>query len=377
MTRHFSFYMPTQIRFGCGLFRRLASTGFPGRRAFIVTGGKAVHRYGFLSLLQSQLQEAHIPSFVWCGAQQLVTPRQVMEAAALARSEGCDFVIALGGGSCMNAARAVAFMARQPGDVLPYTQEGGQKPVEEPLPLACIPTQAEGVSLLPMSFLRSEDGLHVLNLPGMHPALCVLDPDVTLTVPPRATGYHALVALTLASGAMLSNDTNLAAVSLAATAWKQLMEKVPVAVANGQDSHARCCVAEATLLAGMAAATCPCPPELSLALGLCAAHPELPVGVSLALLAPGWHEEAAAVAPQRYRRMEVALGAHVDVARTLHRFCRSCGLNSILASDYGFNPSTMTLMLRQIEEAMPPVFSRLNNPLTHEERLSVLEAALG
>ncbi len=377
MTRSFSFHMPTQIRFGCGLFRRLPAEAFPGTRALIVTGGNAIHTFGLLNLLRSQLQEHHLNAIVWDKAIQLITPQQVMEAAYLARAEGCNFVLALGGGSCMNAARAIALMSTQEGSVLDYTQEGSKDAPNAPLPLACIPTQAEGMSLLPMAFLRSEHGLHVLQHPAMHPDICLLDPDVTLTVPPRSTGYHALVALTLAGGAMLSNETNLAAVSLAATAWKQLMETIPGCVANGKDSHARCAAAEATLLAGMAAATCPCPPELSLALGLCAAHPELPVGVSLALLAPGWHEEAAAVAPQRYRRMERALGGAVDVARSLQRFCRTCGLNSVLASDYGFNPSTMTLMLRQIEEAMPPVFGRMNNPLTHEERLHVLEGALG
>ncbi len=377
MTRCFSFHMPTRIRFGCGLFRRLPEVTFPGTRALIVTGGNAIHTFGLLNLLRSQVQEHHLNAIVWDKAIQLITPQQVMEGAYLARAEGCNFVLALGGGSCMNAARAIALMTTQEGDVLDYTQEGGKTPTRSPLPLACIPTQAEGMSLLPMAFLRSEEGLHVLNHPCMHPDACLLDPDVTQTVPPRATGYHALVALTLASGAMLSNDTNLAAVSLAARAWRQLLDSIPTCVANGKDSHARCAAAEATLLAGMAAATCPCPPELSLALGLCAAHKELPVGVSLALLAPGWHEEAAAVAPQRYRRMEKALGSAVDVARTLQRFSRSCGLNSVLASDYGFNPSTMTLMLRQVEEAMPPVFGRMNNPLTHEERLHVLETALG
>ncbi len=377
MTRSFSFHMPTLIRFGCGLFRRLPEEAFPGTRALIVTGGNAIHTFGLLNLLRSQLQEHHLNAIVWDKAIQLITPQQVMEGAYLARAEGCNFVVALGGGSCMNAARAIALMATQEGEVYDYTQEGDKVPANAPLPLACIPTQAEGMSLLPMSFLRSENGLHVLQHACMHPDVCLLDPDVTQTVPPRSTGYHALVALTLASGAMLSNDTNLAAVSLAARAWKQLLDSVPTCVANGKDSHARCAAAEATLLAGMAGATCPCPPELSLALGLCAAHAELPVGVSLALLAPGWHEEAAAVAPQRYRRMENALGAEVDVARTLQRFSRQCGLNSVLASDYGFNPSTMTLMLRQIEEAMPPVFGRLNNPLTHEERLHVLEGALG
>ncbi len=376
MTRNFSFYMPTQIRFNCGLFRRLPELAFPGTRALIVTGGNAIHTFGLLNLLRSQLQERHLNAIVWDKAIQLISPQQVMEGAALARAESCNFVIALGGGSCMNAARAIAFMATQEGDVHEYTQEGGRAPMRAPLPLACIPTQAEGMSLLPMSFLRGEDGLHVLQHASMHPAACLLDPDVTLTVPPRATGYHALVALTLASGAMLSNETNLGAVSLAATAWRQLLETIPVCVANGRDAHARCAAAEATLMAGIAAATCPCPPELSLALGLCAAHHELPVGVALALLAPGWHEEAAAVAPQRYRRMQKALGQEVDVARTLQRFCRTCGLNTVLASDYGFNPSTMTLMLRQVEEAIPPVFGRMNNPLTHEERLHVLESAL-
>ncbi len=377
MTRSFSFYMPTRVRFGCGLFRRLPELAFPGTRALIVTGGNAVHTFGLLNLLRSQLQEHHLNGIVWDKAAQLITPQQVMEGALLARAEGCNCVIALGGGSATNAARAIAFMSTQEGRVYDYTQEGGRRPEREPLPLACIPTQAEGMSLLPTAFLRAEDGLHVLSHPSMHPLACLLDPDVTLTVPPRSTGYHALVALCLASGAMLSNETNLGAVSLAATAWKQLLDSIPSCVANGKDSHARCAAAEATLLAGIAGATCPCPPELSLALGLCAAHPELPVGVSLALLAPGWHEEAAAVAPQRYRRMEKALGAEVDVARTLQRFSRACGLNSVLASDYGFNPSTMTLMLRQIEEAMPPVFGRHNNPLTHEERLHVLEGALG
>ncbi len=377
MTRSFSFHMPTLIRFGCGLFRRLPEAAFPGTRALIVTGGQAVHSYGLLNLLRSQLQEHHLNAMVWDKALQLVTPQQVMDGARLARAENCNFVMALGGGSCMNAARAIALMATQDGDVQEYTQVGGKAPTRPPLPLVCIPTQAEGMSLLPMAFLRADDGLHVLSHSSMHPCACLLDPDVTQTVPPRSTGYHALVALTLACGAMLSNETNLAAVSLAARAWKQLLDTIPTCVANGRDSHARCAAAEATLLAGMAAATCPCPPELSLALGLCAAHAELPVGVSLALLAPGWHEEAAAVAPQRYRRMEKALGADVDVARTLQRFCRSCGLNSVLAGDYGFNPSTMTLMLRQVEEAMPPVFGRMNNPLTHEERLHVLEGALG
>ncbi len=377
MTRSFSFYMPTQLRFGCGLFRRLPVAEFPGRRALIVTGGNAIHTFGLLSLLKSQLQEHHLHALVWDEAAQLITPQQVAEASSIARAGGCDYVIALGGGSCMNAGRAVAFMAAQEGEVLSYTQEGGQLPTRAPLPLVCIPSQAEGMSLLPMAFLRSEEGLHVLTHRTLHPACCLLDPDVTLTVPPRSTGYHALVALTLAAGCMLSNETNLAAVSLAATAWRQLMDSIPTCVANGKDSHARCAAAEATLLAGMAASTCPCPPELSLALGLCAAHTELPVGVALALLAPGWHEEAAAVAPQRYRRMEKALGTAVDVARALQRFCRQCGLNSVLASDYGFNPSTMTLMLRQVEEAMPPVFGRQNNPLTHEERLHVLEGALG
>ncbi len=376
MTTCFSYYMPTRIQFGNGLFRRLKSSALPGSRALVVTGGDAMRSLGLVNLVKSQLQEQHINAIVWDKAQQLPTPQRVMEAACIARAEGCSFVLALGGGSSINAARAIALMGANDGDVLSYAQGGKRRPENRVLPLVCLPTQAEGLSLLPMAFLRSDNGLHVLEHPSLHPHSCILDPEVTYTVPPRNTGYHALVALVLAAGALLSHGTNLAAVAMAATAWRQLMEIVPACVANGRDANARCAVAEATMLAGMAAATCPCPPELSLALALCAAHPELPIGVSLALLAPGWHEESAEVAPQRYRRMSKALGSNLDVGRTLRRFCRLCGLNTVMASDYGFNPSTMTLMLRQVEEAMPPVFARSNNPLTHEERLRVLEGAL-
>ncbi len=377
MTSRFSFYMPTHIEFGSGLFRRLTATNLPGSRTLIVTGGEAIRSYGLLNLVRNQLQEQHVNAIVWDKAMQLTPAQRIMEASYIARSEGCSFVLALGGGSCMNAARAIALMATNDGDVLDYAQGARRKLRNKPLPVVCLPTQAEGLSLLPMAFLRTESGLHIIEHPSMHPQTCILDPDVTHTVPPRSTGYHALVALVLAASALLSHETNLAAVAMAASAWRQLMDNVPTCVANGKDINARRAVAEATLLAGMAAATCPCPPELSLALALCAGHPELPVGVSLAMIAPGWHDESLEVAPQRYRRMAKALGEPVEVGRALRRFCHRCGLNTLLASDYGFNPSTMTLMLRQVEEAMPPVFARSNSALTHEERLRVLEGALG
>ena len=149
MTRCFTFHMPSQVRFCCGLFRRLATLAFPGSRALIVTGGNAIHTYGLLSLLQSQLQEKHISAIVWDKARQLVSLPSVAEAAALARSENCDFIIALGGGSCMNAGRAVAFMVPQEGELLSYTQEGGRHPSASPCPSSASRRRRRGCRFCP------------------------------------------------------------------------------------------------------------------------------------------------------------------------------------------------------------------------------------
>ncbi len=377
MTRSFTFYMPTQLQFDEGLFRRLGHFPLPGSRALIVTGGGAVRSLGLIHLVQSVLSEKNINSIVYDDIRSLASSSQIMAAAATGRAEGCTFVLGLGGGGCLNAARAIAAMCTNNGRVEQYAGGGTHRFTSRPLPIVCLPTLAEATSLLPCTFFRHENSLRMIRHPWLHASSCLIDPDINQTVPPHATGYHGLISLLFSLGVLLSPSPNPPAVALSLTAWGQLSSIIPACVRNGKDSQARSAAAAATLLAAMSAATCPFPPEIALALSICAATPDLPLGVVLSRLAPLWHDKAAARATHRYRRACRALGVpEGGVGRALKDFCRQCGLEDVQITDYGLNTESIQRCSRQAEEAMPTLFSEEKSPLNEGERQAILQEAL-
>jgi alcohol dehydrogenase class IV len=123
--------------------------------------------------------------------------------ATAARAAGCDVVLGLGGGSALDAAKAIAALATQPGDVLDYLEVigAGQPLVVPPLPCVAVPTTAgTGSEVTKNAVLGSpEHGAKVsLRSPLMLPRLAVVDPELTLSLPPdvtAATGLDALAQL--------------------------------------------------------------------------------------------------------------------------------------------------------------------------------------
>lgn len=378
MTRSFTFYMPTQLQFDEGLFRRLGRFPLPGSRALVVAGGGAVRSLGLVNLVQSVLSEQNINSIVYEEIHTLPTSQQIMAAAAIGRAEGCTFVLGLGGGGSLNAARAIAAMCTNNGRVEDYTGKSGHRLTSRPLPIVCLPTLAEATSLLPCAFFLHGEGLYMLRHAWLHASSCLMDPDVHQTVPPHATGYHGLLSLLFALGVLLGPSPNPPAVALALTAWGQLADMIPACVRNGRDSNARSAAAAATLLSAMAAATCPFPPEIALALSACASTPDLPLGVVLSHLAPLWHERAAQCATHRYRRACRALGLPEEkgISFALRDFCRQCGLDDVQMANYSLNITELQLSSRQAEEAMPSLFHEEHCPLSSTERREILEQSL-
>lgn len=104
----FNYYIPTRILFGKGMLNRLSRQELPGKKALIVTtGGTSVKKYGYLARVEEQLDKA--------GAEHLLFDRilpnpikdHVMEGAALAKANGVDFVVGLGGGSAIDSAKEI------------------------------------------------------------------------------------------------------------------------------------------------------------------------------------------------------------------------------------------------------------------------------
>ena len=146
MMRNFRHFMPTDILFGPGVVKELHNQTLPGKKAMIVTSnGKSTKANGSLAIVENELRQAGVETVLFDRVEANPLKSTVMDGAAFARDHQCDFVVALGGGSVMDAAKVMAFMATNAGDVWDYIAGGTGKAQPRqcaPLPLICITTTA-------------------------------------------------------------------------------------------------------------------------------------------------------------------------------------------------------------------------------------------
>lgn len=142
----FMMYDPTRVLFGAGQLNRLHEQAMPGKRALlVVSNGRSVHENGAFDRTIKELAHAGVQTVLFDQVQSNPLKSTVMAGAKAARDGGCDFVVALGGGSVMDAAKIMAMMATNEGDLWDYVCGGtgkGQPLPNAPLPLVCITTTA-------------------------------------------------------------------------------------------------------------------------------------------------------------------------------------------------------------------------------------------
>lgn len=140
----FSFHVPTNLVFGQGAIQKLHKQRLPGKHALIViSSGKSTRANGYLDIVQDQLTQAGVTYTVFDKILANPVLDNVMDGAACARANGCDFVLGLGGGSSIDAAKAIAMMAPNEGNYWDYMYGGtggGKKMKNKPLPIVAIPT---------------------------------------------------------------------------------------------------------------------------------------------------------------------------------------------------------------------------------------------
>lgn len=142
----FTVFMPTKWIFGTGALDELGKQTLPGKRALLVTSsGRSAKKSGALDRVQAQLAQAGAEYVLFDRVEANPLKTTVMAGAAFAREQSCDFVVALGGGSVMDASKAIASMATNSGDLWDYVMGGSGKGTvltEQPLPVVAITTTA-------------------------------------------------------------------------------------------------------------------------------------------------------------------------------------------------------------------------------------------
>ncbi|MEG1505849.1 MAG: iron-containing alcohol dehydrogenase, partial [Lachnospiraceae bacterium] len=106
---NFNYFIPTRILFGRGQLANLHEQELPGKKALIViSSGKSIRSNGYLEKVEEQFRLANVETVVFDKILPNPIKAHVMEGAAFAKTNGCDFVVGLGGGSSIDAAKAIA-----------------------------------------------------------------------------------------------------------------------------------------------------------------------------------------------------------------------------------------------------------------------------
>ena len=382
----FTMHIPTQLVFGCGEIKKLATERLPGRRAMIiVSAGGSMKRHGYLDKVISLLNENDASAIVYDKILPNPIKAHVMEAAAICRERGCDFVIGLGGGSTIDSAKAIAVMARNEGDFWDYVMGGSGKgrAVKDVLPIVAIPTTAgTGTEADPWAVITHEHRQEKIGFgcPKTFPTLSIVDPELMLSIPPHLTAYQGFDAFFHAAEGFIANCATPISDLYALEAIRLLYKYLPVAVKDGRNLKARAKVAWASTLAGMGEATSSCTSEHSLEHAMSAHYPQLPHGAGLIAISQAYFETFRNDCMKRYMKMAEIMTQQKsnrpsDFIDALVRMQKECLVDDIRLSDWGLKKEDLPKMVQNARDTMGGLFTLDPRPLTDAEALAIYEAS--
>ncbi|MDM5148643.1 iron-containing alcohol dehydrogenase [bacterium 19CA06SA08-2] len=256
MSRYYDFFCPVKLMAGEQALEQLAGelAGLGARRPLLLTD-KGVSSTGLATLLANVLAEGELPvADIWDEIPADSSTAVVERIAARYRELECDSLVALGGGSVIDTAKAVNILASMGGDrLLDYAGAGClTRPLQ---PLAVVPTTAgTGSEVTLVAVIKDEaSGRKVpFTSPFLLPQLAVLDPRLTQGLPLNITAATAMDAMTHAIEAFIGNAKNPVSDALALMAIEKIANALPKVLQSPQDKQLRLQLAEGSTLAGMA-----------------------------------------------------------------------------------------------------------------------------
>jgi alcohol dehydrogenase class IV len=254
----FNYYQPTEIIFGLGRVKEIGQIARRyGTNCLLVT----VSEFDAVAPLYRRVKQYLIAAGINVSHFDGVIPNPttdvVTEGALLAERCGAEVIIGLGGGSSMDAAKAIAVEATHEGtawDYLFYKKE----PSDKTLPIIAVTTTSgTGSQTTPCSVITKTDECDKSALwhPNIFPKVAIVDPELMLTLPPDITAITGFDAFSHNFEAYISNGTNPYVEALALSAIGLIVKYLPIAVKDGSNIEAREAMAWADTLGGIAIAS--------------------------------------------------------------------------------------------------------------------------
>ena len=384
MTR-FEFATASRIIFGPGTLKEVPALATRvGGSPLVVTGKNTERAAPLLDLLKTT------------GMQPLTfsvpdepTIEMTLEGAQLARKKGCDVVMGMGGGSVIDAAKAIAALLTNTGDIMDYLEVIGQgQPLTQAsAPCIAIPTTAgTGAEVTRNSVLASREHRVKVSLrsPTMLPDLAVIDPGLTYSMPPSLTASTGLDAFTQLLEPFVSVKSNPLTDALCREGLKRAARSLRRAFEKGSDRLAREDMAIASLFGGLALANAKLGAVHGFA-GTMGAMFSIPHGVVCARLLPHVMEVNVKAIEQRgpleflsrYDEVACLLTGNPDAGAThgidwIHDLCNALDVTPLL--EFGITESHFPELIAGAKRAS----SMKGNPveLNDEELMEILRKAV-
>jgi alcohol dehydrogenase len=379
----FNHSIPTNLIFGCGTLEKLGTEKLPGKKALIViTSGKSMRKFGYLDKVIDLLKQNGADSVVFDKVLPNPTRSHVMEAAAICRNEGCDFVVGLGGGSAIDSAKSIAVMAVNPGDYWDYIGGGTGKglPTEKgALPIIAIPTTAgTGTEADPWTVITHEERHEKIGFGNQHtfPVFSIVDPELMVSVPASLTAYQGFDAFFHAAEGYIARIATPISDLYALRSIGLLYRNLSKAVKNGNDMEARTQVALASMLSGMVESTSGCTSEHSMEHAMSAFYPELPHGAGLIILSKAYFTAFLDACPERFMQMAEAMTGekstvHEDFVKALGSMQQACGVDNLKMSHWGIQQEDLPKLVKNAKETMGGLFMVDRKRLSNEDILEI------
>lgn len=246
------FIVPGQMITGSGALEMAQNTlGALGKKAMIVTD-KVMIDLGNCAKVENALKSQNVEYTIYSEIAGEPTDTMIAKGLEQYKAEGCDFLVALGGGSPIDSMKAIGSLVKNGGNISDYM--GKVIDVEMP-PMVAIPTTAgTGSEATQFTIITDtkKDIKMLLKGKCLIPSLAIIDPQFTMTAPPKITAATGLDALCHAVEAYTSRKAQTLSDTFAMSAVKRIFRYLPVAFHDGKNEEARVQMSVAALEAGIA-----------------------------------------------------------------------------------------------------------------------------
>src|SRR5437764_4278380 len=377
--RPFDYHSPTRVVYGPGTLARLGEVARElGESRVLLVTDPGLKAAGHPQRAVQSIREAGLEVFVFDAVEPNPTDRHVQAGVALARPLGIDLIVSVGGGSSMDCAKGINFILTNGGQMADY--RGFGKATRPMLPSIGVPTTAGTGSEAQSYALIADEKSHLKMACGdRKAAFCtaILDPEVTVSQPPRVSAITGIDAVSHAVESYVTNKRNPLAQMFAREAWKLSEANFEKVFRQPADLEARGAMQVGAFLAGTAI-------ENSM-LGAChscanplTAHYGLAHGLAIGVLLPHIVRFNAAAVGSLYA--ELAEQANLPngdpgeiVAQRIEELLRAAELPRTLA-ECGVAASILPVLA---EEANQQWTARFNpRPVTETDLLALYQAAL-